>query len=117
MVSKKIEASFEPIAQYANHIGWSDAEPYEIISRTAKTLTLRRMKAELDPEWKPRTVIGGFSGICTNQSEQKWIITSDPEGMVIKAHLRKEGRNFRFYSRLGRHSLSTAPYKFYDYNF
>jgi hypothetical protein len=106
-----------PKVKYANHVGWSDVEPFEIIKVTAKTLTLRAMQAKLDPDWHPEAVIGGFAGVVTNNSKQKWIITSDETGLVIKAHLRKEGQHYRYYSKLGRHSLSEFPIKHYDYNF
>lgn len=99
---------------YANHIGWSDVEPFEILSRTTKTITIRRMKAERDPSWKPEVVLGGFSGITVNNCDQKWIITSDESETVLKAYLRKDGY---YHSRLGKHALAASPRKFYDYNF
>jgi len=100
--------------QYANHFGWTDVKPFEIVGKTAKTLTLRAMDCERDPNYKPECVIGGFSATCVNQNEQKWIITSNPDNPKIKAYLRKDGN---YYSRYGKHVISDTPMKFYDYNF
>ncbi len=75
---------------------------------------LRAMDAELDENWKPEIIAGGFAGHCTNQGAQKWVYKSNPEYTVIRARLRKNGH---FYSQNGRHILSKTPYKFHDYNF
>jgi hypothetical protein len=101
------------MTQYANLYFHTDVRPYEVISQTKTTITLRGMTAVIDPEWKPVFHIGGFMANCSNQDEQKWIITSDPDGLVMKAYLRKDGR---FYSRYGRHVLSDEPRCFHDYN-
>jgi hypothetical protein len=106
-----------PNVKYANLVGWTDVTPFEIIKVTAKTLTLRRMKSVLDPAWHPETILGGFAGHTVNNSEQRWIITSDESELIVKAYLRKEGRHYRYYSKLGRHTLNTEPVRFYDYNF
>lgn len=116
-MSKHNTGAFSPIKKYANQHGWSDVTPFEIIGRSARTLTLRRMKVERDPDWKPEVIPGGFAGTCVNQNKQKWNISSDETELVIKAYLRKDGRHMRFYSSLGRHSLHDEPIYFYDYNF
>jgi len=101
---------------YANHIGWSDVNPYEVVRVISdKTLEIREMNAERDESWKPEIVVGGFAGHCVNQNEQRWIITSDDSREVVRIRLSakkgwqdKHGRRF---------SLSEKPVKFYDYNF
>lgn len=95
--------------------GYSDSHPYEVVavSASGKQITLRKMAAEQDPSFKPEFVRGGFSAHCTNQSQQKWFLTSDPEGETVKANLRKDGR---FHSNYGSVSLGRAVC-FYDYNF
>lgn len=95
--------------------GWSDRHPYEVIavSPSGKQVTLRAMKAEADPTWKPEWVAGGFAGTVVNQNEQRWTITSDPNGEVVKATLRKDGQ---YHAPLGPVSMGKA-YHFYDYNF
>ena len=101
--------------KYANHQGWSQTYPYEVIRWVSeKTVEIRQMDAERDPSWKPEWVSGGFAGHCTNQHTQKWVYSSNPEYKVIRMRLRKDGR---WHSKYGRHSLSNEPRMFYDYNF
>ena len=102
------------MTQYANLIGYSDVKPFEIISRTKCMITIREMDAAKDPEWKPVFHPGGFVAHCSNQSDQKWIITPKPDGFVMTARLRKDGH---YHSSWGRHVLSDKPQCFYDYNF
>lgn len=102
------------MTQYANLIGYRDILPYEIIARTKKTITLRVMDAIIDPDWKPMFHVGGFLAHCSNQSDQKWIITSNPDGFVMKAHLRKDGH---YHSNWGKHVISDEPRCYHDYNF
>ena len=108
------DRDMEAKKEYANHLGWSDINPYEILSSTPKTITIRAMKAELDPTWKPEWIPGGFAGCCVNQNEQKWIYESDENQKPIRAYLRKDGY---YYSQRGKHSICDQPVKFRDYNF
>lgn len=103
-------------ATFANHIGYSDVSPYEVIRHvTDKTIEIRQMNAVRD--FQPNIIPGGFTGHCTNntESEQKWNITSDENAPVIRIRLHKNGqwkdKNKRVYR------LSDKPRKFYDYNF
>ena len=112
---KKYEYSVEPITYtHANKSGWSDMYPYEIVKVISpKTIEIRAMDCEQDPEFTPEFISGGFAGHCVNQGQQKWIYSSNPENGVIRARLRKDGY---FHSRFGRHILDDEPVKFYDYN-
>ena len=114
--NNKYEYGVEAIEYtHANHSGWSDVHPYEIVRVVSpKTIEIRVMDAELDKNWKPEIIAGGFSGHCTNQGAQKWAYKSNPDYTVIRARLRKDGY---FHSANGRHVLSKTPYKFHDYNF
>ena len=99
---------------YANHIGWTDVNPYEIVKVISdKTIEIREMKSEKLP-WKAEWVEGGFAGHCTNQRDQKWKISSDENIPTIRARKRKDGY---FHSSHGKHLLEEEPRKFYDYNF
>lgn len=105
-------------ATFANHIGYSDVNPFEVIRHvTAKTIEIRRMNAERDPEFKPNIIPGGFAGHCTNntESEQKWVITSDESAPVIRIRLHKDGQWKDAHGN--RYMLGNKPRKFYDYNF
>jgi hypothetical protein len=100
---------------YANHIGWTDVNPYEIVKVISnKTIEIRAMDATRDESWKPEFVSGGYAGHCVNQSNQKWDIISDDDIPVIRARLRKDGY---YHSVHGKHLLGENPRKFYDYNF
>jgi hypothetical protein len=97
--------------KYANHVGYSDVNPYEVISSTAKTITLRAMECTQRGELKQTP--GGFCA-HTDNGTQKWDITSNPHGYTFKAYLHKNG----FYYSGGRmFKLSDYPVKYYDYNF
>jgi hypothetical protein len=105
----------EPIHySYCNMHGWSDVYPFEIIRVVSnKTIEVRAMIAELDEDFKPEIIPGGFSGHCVNQNKQTYKYRSCPEGQVMKVRLGKKG----WKSAMGKHVLSTQPRKFYDYNF
>lgn len=100
---------------YANHYGYSDVNPFEVVKVISdKTIEVREMDSEKDPSWVPNWHVGGFTGHCSNQQEQKWFIKSNAENPVVRIRLGKQGwkdkhgRKFR---------LSEQPVRFYDYNF
>lgn len=100
--------------EYANMIGYSDIEPFEVLSRTKRTILIRRMKATLSTGFKPEMIAEGFAAHCINQGEQEWIMEADTNAPIERAYLRKDGY---FWSRNGRHKIGAHPVKFYDYNF
>jgi hypothetical protein len=100
---------------FANHIGYSDVNPYEVIRRVSdKTIDIRPMDAERDPSWQPDFVPGGFCGTVINQSEQKWVINSNPQARTVRIRLGKQGWRD---AHGNRYQLADEPVKFYDYNF
>ncbi len=103
-------------ATYANHIGYSDVNPFEIVRHvTDKTIEIRKMNAEID--FQPNISPGGFAGHCTNntEGEQKWKISSDESAPVIRIRLHKNGQWKD--ANGNRYQLGDKPRKFYDYNF
>lgn len=92
---------------------WTDKEAYTIIKRTAKTLTLRRCKAKLNPDFKPEFIPGGFVGTVINQHEQTYSYEEDPEGQVITAYWSEKEKGFYWH---GLHVIA-GRHEFYDYNF
>ena len=101
--------------KFANLHMFSDIEPFEVVRVVSeKTVDVRRMKAERDPNWKPTMHVNGFSVHCSNNNEQKSIIESDEEGEIVRIRLRKDGR---WYSKYGRHVFSDNARHFYDFNF
>jgi hypothetical protein len=102
--------------KFANHIGYSDVNPFEIVKVVSdKTIEVREMDATEDKSVKMEFIPGGFSAVCTNIRDQKWKITSDNTAPVIRIRLNKNGK---WKCKDGRRfSLSATPTKFYDYNF
>jgi hypothetical protein len=99
---------------FANMIGYSDVEPFEIVRRISdKTIEIREMDAERDDSVKMEFIPGGFSAHCSNQHDQKWFIKSNPSNPVIRIRLGKKG----WMGKRGRYVLDSKPIKFYDYNF
>ncbi len=108
------DGTFIPkVGMYCNRFLYSDVNPFEIIevSKSGKTITIRDMDYKLDPNWKPKFVEGGFAGHCTNDREQKWIITSKPKGSTLKLRLSKKGYGNGYYK------VAFKPSKHHDYNF
>jgi hypothetical protein len=100
--------------KYANHHGWSDINPYEIIRVVSdKTIEVRAMKAEKNPEVKTKFTVGGFSAHSDNA--QDWFIESDESRPVIR--IRKDVRGQWKDKNRNRYHLADKPHKFYDYNF
>ena len=92
---------------------YTDRNAYTVIARTPCSLTLRRDKAILSPDFKPDFVVGGFAGTVVNQDEQSYTYEEDPDGRVIKAHWSKR-KNGWYWDGL---HLIAGRHEFYDYNF
>lgn len=92
---------------------WSDHHAYTIVKRTPCTLTLRRCKATLKPEWEPEWVAGGFAGTCLNQSEQDYTYEEDENGSIVTVHWSNKYNRFRY----GTCTVTPNRREFYDYNF
>jgi hypothetical protein len=100
---------------YANHCMYSDVDPYEVVRVISdKTIEIRAMKAERDDSAKLDFHVGGFSAHCSNQNQQKWIITSDETAPVKRIRLGKRGWKDAHGCR---YNLADKPRKFHDYNF
>ena len=96
--------------KYANHYGWSDVNPYEVVKVVSnKTIEVREMDADRDETVWLEWVAGGFSAVCTNQHDQNWIIKSDPNAPVIRIRLGKNGWKDKHGRKF---KLSDAPHKF-----
>lgn len=101
--------------KYANQYGYSDVTPFEVVRVVSeKCLEIREMDAEFDDSVKLQFVPGGFSAVCLNQRDQKWLIKSNPANLTIRIRLGKKG----WKSADGRRfDIDEQPIKFYDYNF
>ena len=104
--------------KYANRLGYSDIEPFEVISEPKEGVKIiRGMKVSDSPinmdklDFHP----GGFCGTYANQGAQKWQIESDPDGGTMTIRLHKNG-DYKS-SGGGRFRIEDTPVKFYDFNF
>lgn len=93
---------------------WTDAYACTIIKVTRCSVTVRRDKATLDPDFKPEWIIGGFAGHCTNQDEQTYTYEPDPNGTEYTIRWSKK---YNSYGRPGDYRLTAGRHEFYDYNF
>ena len=101
---------------YANAIGYSDITPFEIIRTVSdKCLEVRAMNATIDPTWEAEWHAGGFAGHCANQGTQRWLISSDDTGRVVRIRRQKDGQWKSAHGE--RFRLSAEPVRFYDFNF
>ena len=101
--------------KYANHLGYSDTNPFEVIRVISdKCLEIRAMDAERDKSVELQFHVGGFSAHCSNQHDQKWFITSNPENSVVRIRLGKRGWKDKYGND---YDLNDEPIKFHDYNF
>ena len=100
---------------YANHIGYSDVTPFEVVRFVNwKTLDIREMWAVEKP-WMRQFMAGGFLGHVVNQEDQDWDIQPDPDSPVVRIRQHKDGK---WYDRHGaRYALAEKPVKFRDFNF
>ena len=101
--------------KYANHLGYTDVIPFEVIRVISdKTIEVREMQCERDESVELKFEVGGFAAHCVNQREQKWHITSDDSNPIIRIRHNKNGWRDAHGRRF---DLSETPCKFYDYNF
>ena len=105
------------IGMGATYVMYSDCEPYEVIAKKGKTVSLRAMNAVRDESVKMDFKVGGFSAHCSNNREQKWIYSSNPDGKVVKVRFSNSKSKYRaWYKGDMRFEIGSAV-KFYDYNF
>ena len=103
------------VGLFANFVGWSDQEPYEIVKIISKkTIEIRAMDISKN-KTKMQFVPGGFSAHCTNLYDQDYDYFSNEDNPIFRIRLHKNGG---WNSASGsRHSISEEPVKFYDFNF
>lgn len=93
---------------------WSDRYAATVTKVTKSTVTVRRDKATLDPNFKPEWIPGGFAAHCTNQEEQSYTYEPDESGTVYTF---RWSNKYQRYGQPGNLSLSKGRHEFYDYNF
>lgn len=93
---------------------WTDSHAATVIKKTAMTVTVRRDKATLDPNFKPEWIPGGFAAHCINQENQTYTYEEDPDG---KIYTFRWSRKYGSYGTPGNFQLTKGRREFYDYNF
>ena len=117
--SSKYEYSFEPKDGYepvsfVNELLYTDIRAYEIVGIKKKSIVIR----ELDAKQTGKLVqyAGGFSAYTENSS-QKWELTSNPQNRIKELSLRKDGCWREIGQSQGRFHPVPEPCYYYDFNF
>lgn len=93
---------------------WSDRYAATVIKVTKSSVTVRRDKATLNPDFKPEWIPGGFAAHCTNQDDQTYTYEPDANGTEYTF---RWSRKYQRYGQPGNLTLSKGRHEFYDYNF
>jgi len=103
------------IREYANHYGWSDVTPYEVIktisAQTVEVRELRAVQTVFPKEW----VSGGFAGHCVDNHNQKYEYHQEPGNPIKRIRWSKAKNNWYYHGM--KFLMEDNPYKHYDYNF
>jgi hypothetical protein len=94
----------------------SDVFPGVVSKVTSKTVTVRESQATLHPDWNPEFDVGGFAAHCTNQHDQRWEYSDDPNGRLNKFTYRSKSEKFMMVG-CNTSVLYGGWRKFHDYNF
>lgn len=108
-----------PEGEYVTETGYSETYAWQVVSKTAKTMTIRPVRVSSDPEWKPEIIAGGFAGHCTNQSEQTWMFDGfeDFTAVVRLKKSRYYGSDKLWGSAQGSEFIANGARRKHDYNF
>lgn len=93
---------------------YSDQHAGTIVKVTKNSITVRRDKATLDPQFKPEIIPGGFCGHCVNQDEQRYTYEPNENGELTTVFWSKK---HNCYGLPGHPQLGKGRHEFYDYNF
>jgi hypothetical protein len=108
-----------PDGNYFTECGYSQQYPWVEIKRTAKTVTVAKVRVVKDPDWKPEMHPGGFAAHCSNQSEQTWIY--DGVNMEHTRTIRRVKSPYcgeeTMWAHRGTRFIEGRAVEFYDYNF
>ncbi len=84
------------VGDRATVCGYSDRQSYTVIAVTRTSITLQRNKATLlngANSGEPDALVvtpGGFC--CHTEGEQRYLVEVNPEGHIIKAHMKRKPR-------------------------
>ncbi len=93
---------------------YADSHAGTIVEVTKFTVTIRRDKAILNPDFKPEFVSGGYGNICVNQDEQSYTYEPDENGELTTVYWSKKRNK---YGRPDCVAISKGRHEFHDYMF
>lgn len=93
---------------------YTDRHAGTIVKITKCSITIRRDKATLSPDFKPEWIPGGFSAHCTNNNDQTYTYEADENGELTTLRWSKK---YNRYGTPGHLTASKGRHEFYDYNF
>lgn len=99
------------------YVQYSDKKAMTILEKTDRKIIAAFDDQELDENWKPEMVPGGFSATCTNQNTQKWNCKTNTENSKLAFTLRKNGKWVEKNQKINGYYLVCGRYPFYDFNF
>ena len=93
---------------------YSDIYAGTIVKVTKASITIKRDKATLDPNWKPEFIAGGFAGHCVNNNSQTYTYEPDPNG---EEYTLRWSKKYNTYGTPNNPRAIKGRHEFYDYNF
>jgi hypothetical protein len=88
----KMSSVLKPkVGLYANFVGWSDQEPYEIVKVISKkTIEIRAMDTSKN-KTKMKFVANGSARYCKNNYDQEYDYSSNEDNPIFRIRLHKDG--------------------------
>lgn len=109
------------IGDGVTEILYTDRAAYSIVEiKSDRKIVVQKDTATLKEDFQPEIVPGGFAGHCTNNREQRYNYTPNPEGPQVVLTLRKSGKWLPMGQSDSPRSKSWKigiRSEFYDYNF
>jgi len=105
------------IKAYANHTGYSDVNPFEVIKVVSPICVEIRALNTKQIRYPANVQVGGFSAhVVDNREGQKYEYSQNPDAPTTRIRWSKAKRQWQSASG-NRYRMSNKPHKFYDYNF
>ena len=97
---------------------WTDSHSYTIvdIARGGLQIVLQRDAAVRSNKAMDTFISGGFAGHTESPQGQKWEITQNSDGSIVKANWSAK-RNHFFVGGSKGQPVTAGRYEYYDYNF
>lgn len=105
------------IKAYANHSGYSDVNPFEVVKTISPICVEIRAMQTKQIRFPENVQVGGFSAhVVDNREGQEYEYSQNPKAPITRIRWSKAKRQWQSASG-NRYLMSDKPYKFYDNNF